>query len=303
MSETDKGLYARARDSIEMGVENVREVYDNVAETVAAVPPAATQVVAGSSIIAKFGFLVLIIIVFIILFRVGLAIIAYFTMPSESPYVVKGLLSGRESAMITQDPQSSNAVPILRSNNESTGLEFTWSAWLFLENGGEDKPSKYMHVFNKGTSDYGEDGRAKLHNGPGVYIGPEDNTLHVVMNTTKYGDNSQSVDVKNIPLRKWVHVAVRMQNTIMDVYVNGTVSGRVVQEHVPNQNFYNVYLNQNGGFNGRMSNLRYFNRAIDVFEINRVMRAGPNLTSSSLSAMKPISDYAYLSNLWYAAQA
>ena len=53
------------------------------------------------------------------MFRIGLALILYFTRPSTSPYIVKGLLNGSEKQIISQDPNVDGSVTILRSNNES----------------------------------------------------------------------------------------------------------------------------------------------------------------------------------------
>jgi hypothetical protein len=109
------------------------------------------------------------------------------------------------------------------------------------------------------------------------------------------------IDVSGIPLQKWFHVAVRLQNTILDVYVNGTLSKRTVLPDVPKQNYADVYVCGNGGFPGALSNLRYYPYAMNVFEINAVSWYGPNMTASTLenSIMKVQNGYTYISNLWY----
>jgi len=70
---------------------------------------------------------------------------------------------------------------------------------------------------------------------------------------------------------------------------------------VPKQNYNNVNFAQNGGFSGKISNLRYYSYALNVFEINGVVAWGPNTNSSSLSSSSGAAtgNYNYLSNTWY----
>ena len=107
------------------------------------------------------------------------------------------------------------------------------------------------------------------------------------MNTVKYGDTNTSVVIDNMPIKKWVHLAIRLQNQILDVYVNGVLSKRVILNNVPKQNYSDVYVGQNGGFSGKLSSLRYYSSALNVFEINSIVRKGPNLTVKD-GNLKPI---------------
>jgi hypothetical protein len=88
-----------------------------------------------------------------------------------------------------------------------------------------------------------------------------------------------------------------MQNKIMDVYVNGVVANRHVFKNVPKQNYSDIQV---GGFNGNLSDLRYFNAALNVFQINNIVMAGPNLKTEESSVD---SRFDYLSSSWYKPQA
>ena len=70
---------------------------------------------------------------------------------------------------------------------------------------------------------------------------------------------------------------------------------------VPKQNYYNVNVCPNGGFGGSLSNLRYYDHALDVMALNNIIIAGPSTASSNLSSdAKAVSgNYSYLSGLWY----
>jgi len=185
-------------------------------------------------------------------------LIQYFSSPSSNPFLVKGMIDGTNAKIISQDPSRVDAVPIYRSNNQSTGSEFTWSVWLYINDLGTE--TKYQNVFNKGDAIYGSNGISKVNNGPGLYLGnggvttKMKNNLHIVMDTNNPRD-SAVLDIDNIPLRKWVHVAVRLENTILDVYVNGVISGRTVLTNVPKQNYNDVNICQNGGFSGKCQTL------------------------------------------------
>ena len=113
------------------------------------------------------------------------------------------------------------------------------------------------------------------------------------------GSSNKTVDISGIPMNKWVHLAMRLENTILDSYINGTIFGRIILDTVPKQNYYDVNIAQNGGFNGKISNLRYYDRALSAFEINSIVSTGPNTSTSSLALSNVNTSANYLSSLWY----
>lgn len=303
----EQSVISNINESIQKGYENVKSTYESAKEGVSNTINSVTNnqgspsFMDSNTLVAKFSFIIMIIIVFIILFRIGLALILYFTRPSTSPYIVKGLLGGGEKHTISQDPNMDGSVTVLRSNNESKGAEFSWSVWLYIDSAPND--NTYKHIFNKGSSDYNADGIANTNNAPGLYLGgPNRNALKIKMDSVKGGDVATEIEIDNIPLKKWIHVVIRLQNNILDVYVNGTIADRLILHHTPKQNYDDVYVNNNSGFPGKMSDLRYFSRALNVFEINSILNNGPDLTSSSLSAVSGAGFYGYLSNMWYTSK-
>jgi hypothetical protein len=116
------------------------------------------------------------------------------------------------------------------------------------------------------------------------------------MDTVGTGSVSETIDIENIPFKKWIHVAIRLQNKILDVYINGTLKTRTSFANVPKQNYGDVWVSKNGGFNGNISNLRYFDRALNAFQLSNITMTGPN--------MKPVPDVIdtssdYLSSKWF----
>jgi len=258
-----------------------------------------TQFLQSNTIVAKLGFLILVIILFIVLLVLGIMLITYFTSPAKDPYLIHGMVEGSTTTTISQDPNNSKSIPILRSNNETEGLEFTWSFWIYIESlpdtVSEGKPNtKKQGIFSKGDG--------KVNNGPGVYLGTDlsNAALHIIMDTVVSGDTNNTIKINNIPLKNWVHVAIRCEQTTLDVYVNGVIASRLTLSNLPKQNYNDVIIAPQGGFNGKLSNLRYYSHALNIFEINYVVYGGPNksLISSTRSSGSGAS---YLSRSWYSS--
>lgn len=289
-----------------------------------------SQVVSGSkdflmsnTLIAKIAFLLLVIIGFFIVFRMATQLIMWIYSPSPEPYLITCRRDGKETKNIPVDPSIKNSVPILRSINEKEGIEFTWSIWLFIDKPHEapNSGTKYYHIFSKGTK--GILSREKNFDAaPGLYIksiktdngnnNNLENSLVAVMNTYKgLGDGGGLIDenvvIKNIPIRKWFHVALRLENKNFDSYVNGILHTRKVLKSLPRQNYGDVHVSEKGkiiggtsttteyGFSGELSSLRYFNSALNPVEISNIVKVGPNMcTDESAQEYPP-----YFSDNWY----
>lgn len=243
----------------------------------------------SNSIISKFVFLVLVLIVFIMLMNLGIFLINYILQPSKSPYVIKGIHSGNTQVKIPQDPKNSNAVTIYRSNNADKGIEFTWTVWIKIDQLPVNTTSTvtYKNIFTKGSGD--------SQKGPKVSIkANDDKTGSIVIAMDSVNPSTpESIDIENIPLGRWFNLAIRLQNKIMDVYVNGTVAKRHVFSNIPRQNFGDVIV---GEFGGSLSDLRYFDSALNVFQLNNIAMSGPNMKEKPKTAD---SRYDYLSSSWY----
>jgi hypothetical protein len=259
----------------------------------------------SNSIIAKFAFLILILIVFMILISLGSFILTRVFSNSHNPILIDGMINSNQMMVIPQDPSIKGAKPIYRSNNEREGLEFTWSVWIFIEDFGY-KEFDFKHVFHKGNNNIVEGVNMPL-NGPGLYIMPRQDdekngnvaALRIMMNT--FGKINNNIDIKNIPLNKWVNVIMRVtKQGQLDVYINGVLVKRLMLESVPKQNYGDVYVSLNGGFLGNTASLRYFEKAIGTNQVQNIFKKGPNtkFVSANLSSMQNYTNK-YLSTRWY----
>ncbi len=252
----------------------------------------------ANGIVAKFAFVLFMVLVFILLYKLGIYLVIFFTKQSNNPYVVKGLVSsGNTQMQITQDPKKDASVTIYRSNNQTSGLECTWSSWIYIEKltkaTGSD-PS-YNHIYSKGNSIFdGSTGIATVNNAPGVYLKDNDNILRIYYDSLN--SNAQYIDISNVPIKKWILLNIRIQNQILDVYLNGTIVARKIYDKLPKQNFDDVLIGYNSGFNGKLSNIRYYPYALSVFEMNNILMQGPNFVDLTQESQGM---YTYLSNMWY----
>ena len=290
-------------DSISNFFSNAKQQFNTILSGFSSESSNNPEFSSSNTIVAKLAFLVLVLIIFVLLLNLGMSIMIANIMPKNDPFVIKGMIQGSQPVTITQDPNNSTSVPILKSNNENSGMEFTWSTWIYLDDLGSST-IKYQHIFNKGDNVYSSTTSiSSVNNAPGLYLSPADNKLYVIMNTVSNSNRNETIEIDNVPIKKWVNVIIRLKNTVLDVYINGTISGRVVLQNVPKQNYNNVYACQNGGFTGKLADLRYFSRALSIFEINSVVSSGPNTTTSKLDITTVSKgSYSYLSNLWYASK-
>lgn len=253
----------------------------------------------SNSIVAKFAFLMLVLIVFILLIRFGVSFITWIFTPTNNPVLIDGMIDAKQHYQFHQDPSMPHSKPIVRSKNLTEGLEFTWSVWIHVEDF-HYKQKDYKHVFHKGNIDINTTdapiGLNRPNNAPGLYITPDTNNLLVMMNT--FNKINEEVIIPDLPLNKWVNVIIRVtKQTQLDVYINGRLTKRHILSGVPKQNYGDVYVAANGGFDGKISKLQYFNSALGTSHIQKIIDQGPNLTEKSKSLLD--SKPRYLSTRWF----
>jgi hypothetical protein len=271
------------------------------------------QFLQSNSIVAKFAFLILILIVFMMLLSLGSAILTRVFAQSHNPILIDGMINAQQMVIIPQDPSIKGAKPILRSNNQREGLEFTWSVWINIADYSV-KQNEYKHVFHKGndnisTKDTGA-GVAGINfpnNSPGVYITPmivdasNGNTAGLLVKMNSFSKIDEDVTLSGLPLHKWVNIIIRVtKQNQMDIYINGTLAKRHMMAGVPKQNYGDVYASMNGGFAGNTASLRYFEKALSTSEIQNIVNQGPNtslVTGASMSSNNKSNQY--ISTRWF----
>jgi hypothetical protein len=266
----------------------------------------------SNGIIAKVVFLIMVIIIFVILFYIIVSLISYFTGPSTNPMLISGQMNGNNGqVVIPQNPANKGSKLIQRSNNEYSGIEFTWSVWLqYTGQSIIGTPSKieYKPVFVKGdcTLTSTDNPLCSVNHGPGVYFYVTDSIhLSILMDTvetpaaqTTLQASAQVIDISNLPHSQYFHLGIRCQGSNIDSYINGTIIKRQNLGNVPKQNFYDIFVCPKNGFPGYVSNLQYFTRALSVVELNTIYQAGPN-TSPFMQSGSDGSTVTALSTSWF----
>jgi hypothetical protein len=262
-----------------------------------------------NGILAKFGFFILILIIFMLLLNLGAKLVSYFLKPSSKNIIINGMINGNSKTIITQDPNKNSNQVIYRSNNQKNGIEFTWTVWLLI-NDASNSSATFQPIFVKGGNTFNSDNISSVSNGPGVYLYPgsskQPNKLHIIMDTVStYAStlnqtikNIEIIDIPNIPLKKWFLLTIRCENKYLDVYINGLVVFRRNLKNVPLQNYDDIHVCDSGGFNGNLSSLTYYTYALNAIDINGLANSGPNITN-----INPVPNTAYgakyLSTNWY----
>ena len=252
----------------------------------------------SNSLVAKIAFLLLVIVVFIFTLRLGMGLLTWIFSGKSSPILIDGMIDSKQMLVIPQNPSSNDSIPIKRSSNEQDGIEFTWSTWIFIDDL-TYKQGQYKHIFHKGNDNINLSTEPKglnfPNNAPGLYIGPNSNTILIILNT--FTNISEEIEIDNIPIKKWVNIIIRCNGSVIDVFINGTLSRRHILNGVVKQNYGDVFVSMNGGFDGYTSSLRYFDKAISTSNIQSIINDGPNLKikTDDLKTSKP----PYLSLRWY----
>jgi hypothetical protein len=202
-----------------------------------------------------------------------------------APYLIEGSKSGKSSVVISGDPNDEGSIPLYRSDGED-GAEFTYSFWMVIESM-EYNFGKWKHVFHRGNK------TSFPNRAPGVWLHPEQNTIRVYMNT--YENPLEYVDIDNIPVRKWFHCSIVLNSKYLDIYFNGKLKHRKELESAPRQNYGAFWSGLFGGFEGYLSKVRYFNKALEYNEIENIVKQGP-----SKDACGDTGDYPpYLDDDWW----
>ena len=210
---------------------------------------------------------VVIILTIIICFIAKSVIMGSLKSKRDSPYLFKGSKNGKNSMIISQDPKAEGSITLYRSDDQDKGIEFSYTFWMMIDNL-TYKTGEWKHVFHKGNN------TSYPNRAPGVWIHPSKNILRFYMNTHK--NMLEYVDVENIPLRKWICIGIVLNQRNMDIYFNGYLRKRHNLSSLPRQNFGDVWVNLFGGFEGYMSRMRYYRRALESDEIEDVVKQGPS---------------------------
>jgi len=256
-------------------------------------------------------------ILFIVLFSIESFIKTINRYANAKTVLVPDTVTSNRSIVFRQSPSDPKVKMILPSENELTGVEFTYSFFLYIEPSTFDGSDRLKQVFYKGYA------APFPLLGPGVFLKGDSNTMRIFMNS--YKNWYSYVDVPNVPVQKWFHIGIVFRKNNLEVYINGNLKGRIPMEDTyPYQNYQDLilfggtnYTNPNNlrfkplvgdaetykvgsSMNGRISRFYYYRYALSFAELNGNANQGP----SSVIQSAPDEQY-YLQNsltdTWYTA--
>ena len=105
----------------------------------------------SNSLIGMFAFILLILLIFMVLLRVGVSILSVIFAPDGSPHLIDGMVPGDSLMVFDQYPGTPGSKTVYRSKNQNGGIEFTWSVWLYIQDVDAKDGNKYRHIFSKGN--------------------------------------------------------------------------------------------------------------------------------------------------------
>lgn len=246
-------------DLVKNGLSSVKENYNKASSYLFNENP---------SILAQtiVGILVCLLVSFI-LYTVKTIVARIKSIDESSPWIIKDMKDARRVYKVPQNPNLDGSLPLRRSLNEDSGIEFSYVLWILVDDW-TYRSGQWKHVFHKGNAD------SWPNRAPGVWLHPNENKIRVYMNT--YNNIGEYVDIDNVPISKWVHLAVILKDSYLDVYVDGFLKKRLQLSGIPKQNFGDLWINANGGFSGYLSRMKYYDYAISFAQLDDSLRYGPS---------------------------
>jgi hypothetical protein len=236
--------------------------------------------------------------------------------------------SSSKQKIIKQNPSDPKAITLYPSENQLTGIEFSYSMFLYISDENETATTGWNTIMYKGY----ESGPFPLC-GPGLFVSTDSSsdvgpggkgtpTLRIVMNS--YAKWFNTLDIKDVPYNKWVHLALVLRKNTLEAYINGNIANTLeFNGTLPYQNYQSLILfpsyrspsvaefNASNGpkrgipegenfiihgkFSGYVSSVTYYTYAISYAEIQSALTAGPsNKMDTGSMDMPP-----YLIDSWW----
>ena len=298
IGQTIQNTAAKVTNAVKTSVGDVQKKMNGVTQMNAIKGPvtkwtAMTQeFMTSNTAISKFVGFILCLLLFVVIFQIGMSLLQNLFGANTSPYLINGMVTSDKETQISANPTITGSVPIYRSSDQNQGLEYSWNVWFNVDSNlsSGTKQKKFSKGTSPTTSSY-------INISPGLFLNRDtqtSNSLHLIIGTldTSYNrTQSEEIIINDIPIQKWVCCTIRVQGKSVDVYINGFLKQRKNLISLPKQNYYDTYIGDNGGFKGYISSLRYYGYAIGYDEIQSLFAAGPSLKMLNSSTMPASSDY------------
>jgi hypothetical protein len=227
----------------------------------------------------------------ITIFIIVLIVITWKYVLSD-PFTLQSIQNGQTASTIAASSLATNGTNVPSSN-------FAYSIWFYI-NDWNYRYGKIKTIFGRmGAKSASGSGSVPGINGidpcPAVTLGAVENNITVSLGCypginqkpTTSGGNTivHSCSVTNVPIQKWVNLAVSVYGRSMDIYIDGKLVKTCLLPGVAAvNNNANVYVTPNGGFDGWTSKFQYFPNSINPQEAWNIYTNGYGSWSSVFSS-------------------
>ena len=148
---------------------------------------------------------------------------------------------------------------------KNEGISWSLSFWIYIDNW------DYLYLFPKKIISWEENAY--------IWLSKKSNDLNIQIPIDNRSNSSEKIQFKSIPIQKWIHCCVILENRYVDLWMNGKLYHSKKLSGVPRFN-YTKDMNitpggNNGGFSGYISRFRYYNIPIKKNLIQYLYRDGP----------------------------
>ena len=136
--------------------------------------------------------------------------------------------------------QSDLFIPSLHNNGNNWSINF----WIYI------KDLSYNYAINKSILEW---------DNCNIWLTKSDNGI--VIQIPVYYNEPQQIIYKNLPIQKWINIAVILENRYLDLWINNKLYVSKYLKNLPIQKFNNDALItlKNKSFSGYISKFQYFN--------------------------------------------
>lgn len=148
----------------------------------------------------------------------------------------------------------------MKLSQELKGLSFSTSLWIYVK----DWNYRFMQektIFNRG--------------GFKLLLGNRMNDLYLEMPILNSNVPARILR-KDIPLQKWIHIVVTLENRHLDLWLNGKLYNARHLKNLPKilENNDTIFC-ENDGYSGYLSRVYHYEEPLTKYEIIRLFKSGP----------------------------
>jgi len=184
-----------------------------------------------------------------------------------------GQTSVGSDAIVTKSQDGKTEVSysgVTPSKNQPDGISFSYAGWIYVQ----DYTYRYGEkkvVFTKGTPDLSVAC-------PALVLDSNTNTFLVYVDT--FG-TQEIVPISNLTAQKWIHFAIVVDQTAVNVYINGTLHTHHTMNQLPKQNSAPLLISPGGGFSGKIGYLQYYPSLLSSSDVSSMSQIAPVLDTTS----------------------